>query len=214
MTPAGLSYGGAVGMSSREFYEHAMGVADVEGRVPLSRLTGWEIFPFERDGLRVVPLQPPAAEPPRDGEDGRSCRGCDADLPSVWSDEHWRLRTLPSAEASGAPLMLTLEPVEHYDLASLPDERARELGVLVVHIARAVEALDGVARCHVLRYGDGGAHLHVCFLARPAGFAQLRGTCMAIWDDLLPAVPVEQRDADAATVAEQLAASYGGHRVA
>jgi hypothetical protein len=58
--------------------------------------------------------------------------------------------------------------------------------------------------------GDGGAHLHLFFLARPAGFGQLRGTWMAIWDDLLPAMPADQQAADAASVAAALAASYGG----
>jgi hypothetical protein len=48
--------------------------------------------------------------------------------------------------------------------------------------------------------------LHVWFFARPAGFAQLRGTCLALWDDLLPAVPAAHRDRDAATVAAALAA--------
>ena len=34
--------------------------------------------------------------------------------------------------------------------------------------------------------------LHVWFLARPAGMWPLRGPCLAIWDDLLPPVPVEE----------------------
>jgi hypothetical protein len=63
---------------------------------------------------------------------------------------------------------------------------------------------------HVSRWGDGGAHLHLFFFARPAGFSQLRGTCLAIWDDLLPPVPDGQRDRDAAAVGQALAASYGG----
>jgi hypothetical protein len=54
------------------------------------------------------------------------------------------------------------------------------------------------------------AHTHVFFFARPAGFTQLRGTCLALWDDLLPAVPDGQRDADAAEVARLLAASHDG----
>jgi len=75
---------------------------------------------------------------------------------------------------------------------------------------RAIEALPHIARAHVSRWGDGGAHLHVFFLARPAGFAQLRGTFLAVWDDLLPAVPAGHRDRDAAAVASALAA-HGGH---
>jgi hypothetical protein len=62
----------------------------------------------------------------------------------------------------------------------------------------------------VSRWGDGGAHLHLFFFARPAGFARLRGTCMAIWDDLLPTVPADQRDDDAFSVAQALARSHGG----
>jgi hypothetical protein len=41
------------------------------------------------------------------------------------------------------------------------------MGVLTTHIARHVEALPHIARSHVYRIGDGGAHLHVWFFARP-----------------------------------------------
>jgi diadenosine tetraphosphate (Ap4A) HIT family hydrolase len=196
-------------MSPEEFYAHAMQAADEEGRLPLSRMTGWQVFPFEPDGLRVAPLAPPQLpEPPRLGEGGRPCVGCAADREVVWSDEHWRLKQL--SQDSGVPLLLVLESIAHYDLADLPDELAAEMGLLTVRIARAIEALPHIARAHVSRWGDGSAHLHVFFLARPAGFAQLRGTCLAIWDDLLPPVPAEHRDRDAAAVATALAA-HGGH---
>ena len=65
-----------------------------------------------------------------------------------------------------------LEPIAHHDLADLPDDRAAELGLLTVRIARAIEALPHIARAHVSRWGDGSAHLHVFFFARPAGFAR------------------------------------------
>src|SRR5487761_1090258 len=97
-----------------------------------------------------------------------------------------------------------------HDLDDLPDDRASELGLLVVRIAQAIESLPHIARAHVCRWGDGGAHLHVFFFARPAGFSQLRGTCLAIWDDLLPAVPSGQRDEDAAAIARAITASCGG----
>jgi len=78
-----------VPMSPDEFYAHAMRSADPEGRLPLSRMTGWEVFPFEPDGLRVVALAPPALpEPARDGEGGRSCAACGPGRASIWSDEH------------------------------------------------------------------------------------------------------------------------------
>jgi hypothetical protein len=99
---------------------------------------------------------------------------------------------------------------QHVDLTGLSDDLASELGRLVVHIARALESLPYIARAHVSRWGDGGSHLHVFFFARPEGFVQLRGTCFAIWDDLLPPTPRDVRDADALVVARALALSYGG----
>jgi hypothetical protein len=155
-----------------------------------------------------VPLAPPELpEPARHGEGGKPCGACVTPERGIWSDEHWRLTAFAG---SGAPLLLMLQPVAHHDLADLPDDRAAELGKLMVGIGRAIEALPNVARAHVSRWGDGGAHLHIFFYARPAGFQQLRGTCMAIWDDLLPAVPDEFRSADATAVARALAAAYGG----
>ncbi len=195
-------------MSPEEFYAHAMRAADAEGRLPLSRMTAWDVFPFEQAGLQVVPLARPALpEPDRAGENALDCPACTAGRAPVWSDEHWRLSVLGP---SGAPLILMLEPAAHHDLPDLPDDRASEMGLLLVRISRAIESLPHIARAHVSRWGDGGAHLHLFFFARPAGFSQLRGTCLAIWDDLLPAVPDDQRDRDAAAVGQALAASYGG----
>jgi hypothetical protein len=195
-------------MSPEEFYAHAMRAADAQGRLPLSRLAAREVFPFEQARLQVVPLATPALpEPDRAGENGRDCPACTAGRAPVWSDKHWRLSALGP---SGAPLILMLEPAAHHDLPDLPDDRAAEMGLLMVAISRAIESLPHIARAHVSRWGDGAAHLHLFFFARPAGFSQLRGTCLAIWDDLLPAVPARQRDRAAAAVGQALAGSYGG----
>jgi len=112
----------------------------------------------------------------------------------------------------GVPLVLMLYPREHHDLADLRDERAAELGVLSTHIARHMESLPHIARAHVYRIGDGGAHLHMWFFARPEGQAQLYGSWLVVWDDLLPEYPAEPADADAAAVADALCVSYGGRR--
>ena len=77
-------------------------------------------------------------------------------------------------------------------------------------MARAVEGLEHVARAHVSRWGDGGAHLHVFFFARPVGFPRFRGTCLAIWDDLLPQMPGDVQAADARSVAAALVKTFGG----
>jgi hypothetical protein len=77
-----------------------------------------------------------------------------------------------------------------------------------------MQALPHVARAHVYRIGDGGAHLHVWFFARPEGQAQLYGSWLVVWDDLLPEYPADVAEADAAIVADALVASYGGRRSA
>ncbi|MEO7269845.1 MAG: hypothetical protein ABIW49_11630 [Knoellia sp.] len=60
------------------------------------------------------------------------------------------------------------------------------------------------------RWGDGGSHAHVWFIARPVGMSQLRGTYMAVWDDLLPPVPLEVRDDNAAAAVAHLRKTLKG----
>jgi diadenosine tetraphosphate (Ap4A) HIT family hydrolase len=203
-------YDHTVSSTPEDFYANALAHADDEGRMALSNMTGWEIFPFEREGLRVVPLAAPELpEEPRNGEGGSQCRSCASSHSGTrWQNDRWRLITL--AEPSGAPLVMMIQPKAHHDLVDLPDDLAAELGRLIVHVARAVESLPHIARAHVSRWGDGGAHLHLFVLARPTGFPQLRGTCFAIWDDLLSPVPRSEWDADAHAVAVSLARSFGG----
>lgn len=196
-------------LTPEQFYDHAVAAADTDRRLPLARMTGWDISPFEPDGLRVSPLRAPAAEPPRDGDDPDSCSSCAARDNGIWFDDTWRLTRIAGV---GVPLVLMLHPREHYDLADLPDALAAQLGVLTAHIARHVEALDHVVRAHVYRIGDGGAHLHVWFFARPAGQTQLRGSWLVVWDDLLPEYPDDVAQADADRVSAALLASYGGRR--
>jgi diadenosine tetraphosphate (Ap4A) HIT family hydrolase len=197
-------------LSPDEFYEHALTAADDERRLPLSRMTGWDISPFEPEGLQVTPLRPPTLpEAPRQGEDPADCRTCRKRDEGIWFDDHWRLSRIGGV---GVPLVLMLYPRDHHDFAELPDDLAAELGVLSSHIARHVEALPHISRSHVYRIGDGGAHLHLWFFARPEGQAQLYGSWMVVWDDLLPEYPADVADADAATVADALVGSYGGGR--
>jgi len=199
-------------LSPEEFYQHALAATDSEHRLPLARMTGWDISPFEPDGLRVAPLRPPVMpEPERHGADPADCNSCRHRDEGIWFDEHWRLTRMTKV---GVPLILMLHPREHYDLADLSDDRAAELGVLITHIARQMQALRHISRAHVYRIGDGGVHLHIWFFARPEGQAQLYGSWLPIWDDLLPEYPAEPADSDAAMVADALVASYGGRRTA
>jgi hypothetical protein len=195
-----------------EFYDHARAAADAEQRLPLARMTGWEISPFEQEGLRVAPLRPPVLpEAARHGEDPAECSICEARDEGVWFDDNWRLDRIKGV---GVPLVLMLYPRDHYDLEELPDELAAQQGVLAAHIARHVGALPHITRAHVYRFGDGAAHLHLWFFARPEGQKQLFGSWLPVWDDLLPEYPADAADADAAAVADALVASYGGRRTA
>jgi diadenosine tetraphosphate (Ap4A) HIT family hydrolase len=193
-----------------DYYAHALAAADAERRLPLSRMTGWDVAPFDQDGLRVAPLRPPVVpEPPRHGEDPATCRTCEERGDALWSDDHWRLRRVGGC---GVPLVLMLEPRTHVDLHTLPDDLAAEMGVLSAHVGRHVEALPNIARCHVYRIGDGGAHLHIWFFARPLGQGQLFGSWLPVWDDLLPTYPEHVAQADAEAVARALAESCRGAR--
>ncbi len=194
-------------LSPAQLVAHVRAAEGPDGRLPRPSMAGWETCPFEHDGLQVVPLADPVVpEEPRGDLDPADCGACRGEGRDVWSDDRWRLLSM----RSGAPLLLMLVPRAHHDLPDLPDDLAAELGVLSVHLARAVEGLPHIARAHVYRVGDGGAHLHVWVYARPEGFAQLRGSFFAVWDDVLPPPPDDVRAADEHAVAEALAASYGG----
>ena len=58
-------------------------------------------------------------------------------------------------------------------------------------LAGAIQGLDGVARTHFSRWGDGSAHFHMHFMARPLGMMQGRGAMLAFWDDVLPRVDAD-----------------------
>ena len=64
--------------------------------------------------------------------------------------------------------------------------------------------LPTLARVHVGKWGDRGAYVHVFFIARPARIPQFKGTMMAVWDDLLPPIPGDVRDANARAVIQHL----------
>jgi diadenosine tetraphosphate (Ap4A) HIT family hydrolase len=195
-----------------QFYDHAVAAADDERRLPLARMTGWDVSPFDQQGLRVASLRPPVLpEPARHGEDPADCRPCRDRDEGIWFNERWRLARV---EGVGVPLALMLYPRDHYDMADLPDELAAELGLLTTRIVRHIQALPHISRAHVYRIGDGAAHLHIWFFARPEGQAQLYGSWLVVWDDLLPEYPAGIADADAAVVADALVTSYGGHRSA
>jgi hypothetical protein len=178
----------------------------------LPEFTSWPTFPFEGD-LRVKPLEEPAAvEPPRQGEDPEACTACQApDVAYIWVSDRWRVRALD--RPSGLPMVLILESRSHLDIGDLPNLWAAELGVMTVRLERAIRSIEGVARVHINRWGDGSAHLHLWFLARPYGRLQLRGTFLSLWDDILPPIAEVRWRENLALVAAWLA-EFGGRPLA
>ena len=179
-----------------------------ENSASLPDFTRWPSFPFEGD-MRVKSLAAPVdIEPPRNGDDAADCVACTTpDDAYIWVSERWRVRAMD--RPTGLPMVLILECRSHLDLGDLPNLLAAELGVMTVRLERAIRTLDKVARVHVNRWGDGSAHLHMWFLARPYGRLQLRGTFLSLWDDILPAIPEPEWRENLALVAAWLA-EFGG----
>jgi diadenosine tetraphosphate (Ap4A) HIT family hydrolase len=167
----------------------------------------WDSWPFEGD---VVPktLRAPEPEPARDGEGGRSCEACDKpDADYIWTDERWRLMAFPP---SGLPLVAILEPREHVDAPrDLSDTMLADMGIMLARVERAVLAVAGIERVHILRYGEGAAHLHWWFMARPTGLRQTASGFAMIWDDVLPPTPEDVWRQNLATVVAAMEAPTG-----
>lgn len=177
--------------------------------LPLPDFVNWPIFPFVGD-LRVRELAPRREEDyPRDGEPGGSpCPTCTApDTHYIWVDDHWRVS--PPLAPSGAPVQLFLETREHVDMDELDADRAAELGQMIVRLDRAIQAVGGIGRVHVNRWGDGGSHFHMWFYGRPRGDTQMLGFCLAMWADIVPATPKEEWNRNLAIVAKELAKGGG-----
>ena len=155
-------------------------------------------------------LPPPADDPVRAGETAdRPCPACHGVTAEnvVWEDEAWRLKHLGGP--SGLPVVLILEPKVHLDFGQLDDELASQHGRIANRLTRIIEGLDNIARCHVLRYGDGSVHAHTWFVGRTARLAGVVGSPVIEWDDVLPPGPEDVWRADLHTIATKLA-NWGG----
>ncbi len=200
--------------SIEDYYARIVAATDGDGRLPVAveEMPGWDIYPYETDSLRLKPLQPLAGEEPaRRGESAADCWCAsgfgDDDGTTVWTNPRWRLGL---NRQTGLPVMLMLSPLEHHDLPSLPLDLAAEMGQLVVAVSDAVEHVPSVGRVQLAKYGDGGAHLHLFFLGRPARILQFRGSPLIDWEENLPRVPLDVLQANARAVAERLVVHVGG----
>ena len=165
----------------------------------------WDSWPFA-GGVQPKTLRAPEPEPDRDGEGDRSCEACGkADAEYIWTDERWRLQAFPP---SGLPFVGILEPREHVDgPRDLSDVMLAEMGIMLARVERAVLTIEGIERVHILRYGEGAAHLHWWFMGRSTGLRQTASGFAMIWDDVLPPTPEDHWRENVATVAAVMGAA-------
>lgn len=182
-------------------------------RLPVGEvLDGSPLTEGDRAAFTAVTMAPLAPmrvpEQPRAGTvDRAACPHCRPSDHTVWHDEHWQVRA--GWDRMGLPFVGSIAPRDHVLLDDAPVELLAMLGPLVQRISVAVKAVPGVARCHFARWGDGSEHFHLWALARPAGMMQGRGAVLALWDDVLPAMPHEMVREHLTIVAEALAEGGG-----
>ena len=115
---------------------------------------------------RIVP------EPPRGGDRGGPpsaiCEG--KTTKAVWSDENWTLHPPVGGSLPGAVWLASRVHVDSF--ADLPEPLAADFGRVVGRIERAILSLGDIARVHLYRWGDGGAHFHVWLIPRPLGMVE------------------------------------------
>lgn len=171
-------------------------------------LQEWDSWPFEGD-LRPKTLRAPEPEPRIQGQDGVDCAACTKpDSEYDWVSDRWRLF---APEPSGMPVIVILEPRDHHaGPADLPEDLAREQGIMLGLVERAVLSVGEVGRVHIGRWGEGAEHLHWWFIARPARMGQMRSSFAEIWDSVLPPTPQEIWDDNVARVVRFLEEAWQG----
>ena len=178
---------------------------DAAGRPPLGAMAGWEVFPFEREGLRPRALGERVVPEPDRARPASECGTCRA----LARDDlvlHTGSR-LAVIRPGGTSLMFVANVVarEHERLDDLDEPADEELGRLVARTYRALRALPGVGNVQVCKWENGGGHLSVNVLARPLGVLELRGSNLPVWADMLPDIPQDEYDARADVVRAALA---------
>jgi hypothetical protein len=204
--------------SAEEVYARVVAAVGEQGRLPMPPVVEWDMFPWELiDGeLKPKVVQPPYAdaEPPRWGEsEDKPCGTCiDGDRGlTVWENDRWVVTR--GEKPGGLPLMLFLHSKEHLDFPDMDDTLAAEYGRISVWLCRIMSHLPNIGRVHVNRWGDGGSHLHVWFIARTARLPHIVGSLAVEWEEMLPPVPEDIWLGDVRTVARKLATHDGRARV-
>jgi len=163
-------------------------------------------LPFEEPLTPRAPGPRTVPEPPRRGDPGGPpcsiCPGEDNEH-TIWSNEHWILNHGVQTSLPGAVWLTTREHCDSF--GDLPPARAREFGGLAGRIDRAILALPDVARVHLYRWGDGGAHFHVWFLPRPLGMLEAQKHMLPLWEEALPEASQDAIEEAKASIAKSMA---------
>jgi hypothetical protein len=188
----------------REFLDRVQAAVGDDGRLSPGAMASWDVFPFEREGLRVRPLEEYAVPEPDRRKAPADCKTCGAlgrdDLVLHRGDR------LGVVRPGGCNLVFVANVVSlaHEVLDDLDDEGHVEMGRLIGRTYAAMKALDGVGNVHVNKWENGTGHLSITLLARPEGVLQLRGSNLPAWADMLPPTPAEELDARAVLVRDAL----------
>lgn len=165
---------------------------------------------IEEGTVQVRELRPPVeVEEPRQGEDPAECHACrrEPDEREVYRDELWRVFVLTDTPFPGTCMLM---PLRHADgVHGLDDAELASYGPMVARITAALEGMTGfrgarTARVHSHLWNDGGAHLHQWFFPRPYGYADLLGSTLVEWLDVLPVADVSDVLAAAAELRRRL----------
>lgn len=198
--------------SAEEIYARVVALVGEDGRLPMPPVESWDIFPWEDVDGTWLPkvIEPPlASEEPRWGEsEDKPCSCAAGDPPNaIWRNDRWVVTSTP--RPTGLPLILFLNSREHLDFTDLDDDLAAEFGRVTNWLHRIMAHLPQIGRVHVCKWGDGGSHLHVWFIARPARLPGLVGSMVIEWDEMLPPGPESVWRADLRYVATRLATHDG-----
>lgn len=190
----------------QEFLERAQAAADESGRLRLGQQPGWDVFPFEVDGLRARPLTEYTVPEPDRTKAPESCGTCKAlDREDLVLHVGEQLAVVRPG-GFNLPFVANIVSREHAPLDDLDADALAEMGLLIGRTYSALKGLDEVGNVHINKWENGGGHLSVTLLARPLGVLQLRGSNLAAWADMLPATPEEELAERADLVRAALAA--------
>jgi diadenosine tetraphosphate (Ap4A) HIT family hydrolase len=165
-------------------------------------------LPYEDPLILRRPGPPVVPEPPRRGErGGEPCGICTGQAtPPVWLDKLWSLHPPVGGSLPGTVWLASRVHVDSF--SDLPDEEAEDFGRIAAGIERAILCRKEVARVHLYRWGDGGAHFHVWFIPRPLGMLEARNMMLPLWEDVLP----KCSDEELRLAAEEVAAALSVER--